>query len=302
VVGDVWPFLIVVLVVVGLVTAVYLFGVGPQPTGRRDPGILRRRSKWRRWLPVLPLLAAVGCLALAFSGFRFSLQETAPITMLAMDVSDSMLETDVATTGIRDRLEAAQAAAVDFLDELPPDFRVGLATFAGEPALPVEPTQNRQAVIDALDTLSTSSGTVIGDGLNEALDAIEEARNESAEIPAAVLLLSDGRDLGSDVSPHDAARRAEAMTVPVYTVIIGQTESGNGGEGAANPDTLADIAETSGGESFTAGSAGELSRRFTTIGSQLSLDLDVRPNATPLVIAAIFLVVIAGFLLVLTPR
>lgn len=301
-VGGVWPFLIILLVVVGLVTAVYLFGLGPEPSGRRDPGILRRRSKWRRWLPVPPLLAAVGCLALAFSGFTFSLQETTPITMLAMDASDSMLETDVATTGIRDRLEAAQAAAVDFLDELPPDFRVGLATFAGETALPVAPTQDRQAVIDALDTLSTSSGTVIGDGLNEALDAIEEARNEAAEIPAAVLLLSDGRDLGSDVSPHDAARRAQAMAVPVYTVIIGQAESGNGNEGAADPATLADIARTSGGKAFTADTADELTQHFTTIGSRLSVALEVRPNATPLVIGAIVLLVIAGFLVVLTPR
>jgi Ca-activated chloride channel family protein len=293
VVGDVWPFLIIVLVVVILVTAVYLFGLGPEPTGRRDPGILRRRSKWRRWLPVLPLLAAVGCLALAFSGFRFSLQQAAPITVLVLDVSDSMNATDIAP----DRLSAARSAALAFLDELPEDFLVGLATFAGEPDLPVPPTEDPERVVAALGALTTSKGTAIGDGLDTALTAIEEQRAGS-EAPAALLLLSDGQDTASEIAPLTAAGRARDLGVPVYTVVMGEETE----EGGADVQTLAQIAETSGGDSFTADTADELTQRFTTIGSQLSVALEVRPSATPLVIAAIILVVIAGFLLVLTPR
>jgi Ca-activated chloride channel family protein len=291
--GDVWPFLIIVLVVVGLVTAVYVFGLGPDPAKRRDPGILRRRSKWRRWLPVVPLLAAVGCLALAFSGFQFSLRQAAPITVLVLDVSDSMTATDIEP----DRLSAARSAALAFLEELPEDFLVGLATFAGEPDLPVPPTDDRKQVVAALGALTTSSGTAIGDGLNVALTAIEEERAGS-EAPAALLLLSDGQDTASEVAPLTAAGRARDMEVPVYTVVMG-TETG---EGAADVQTLGEIARTSGGDTFTAETANELIESFTTIGSQLSVALEIRPSATPLVIAAIVLVVIAGFLLVLTPR
>jgi Ca-activated chloride channel family protein len=293
VVGDVWPFLIIVLVVVGLVTAVYLFGLGPEPSSRRDPGILRRRSKWRRWLPVLPLLAAVGCLALAFSGFQFSLRQAAPITVLVLDVSDSMTATDIEP----DRLSAARSAALAFLDELPEDFLVGLATFAGEPDLPVAPTDDREQVVAALGALTTSSGTAIGDGLDVALTAIEEERAGS-EAPSALLLLSDGRDTASEVAPLTAAGRARDMGVPVYTVVMGL----EAGESGADVETLGQIARTSDGEAFTAGSAGELIDRFTTIGSELSVALEVRPSATPLVVAAIVLLVIAGFLVVLTPR
>ena len=292
-VGDVWPFLIIVLVVVGLLTAVYLFGLGPEPSSRRDPGILRRRSKWRRWLPVPPLLAAVGCLALAFSGFQFSLRQAAPIAVLVLDVSDSMTATDIEP----DRLSAARSAALAFLDELPQDFLVGLATFAGEPDLVVPPTDDRDQVEAALGALTTSNGTAIGDGLDVALTAIEEERAGS-DAPAALLLLSDGRDTASEVAPLTAAGRARDMGVPVYTVVMG-TETG---EDAADVETLGEIAETSDGDAFTAESAGELIERFTTIGSELSVALEVRPSATPLVIAAIVLVVIAGFLLVLTPR
>jgi Ca-activated chloride channel homolog len=288
-----WPFLIIVLVVVFLVTAVYLFGLGPEPSSRRDPGILWRRSKWRRWLPVLPLLAAVGCLALAFSGFQFSLRQAAPITVLVLDVSDSMTATDIEP----DRLSAARSAALAFLNELPEDFLVGLATFAGEPDLPVPPTDDREEVVAALGALTTSNGTAIGDGLDVALTAIEEERAGS-DAPAALLLLSDGRDTASEVAPLTAAGRARDMDVPVYTVVMGLET----GESGADVETLGQIAQTSDGEAFTAESAGELIDRFTTIGSELSVALEVRPSATPLVVAAIVLLVIAGFLVVLTPR
>jgi Ca-activated chloride channel family protein len=293
------PILIVVLVVVSLIVVAYLFGLRTEPArGRRPtPAILRRRSRWRRVLPVIPLLAAVGSLVLAFTGFRFDVEETSPTIMLAMDVSDSMDVTDVAPN----RLAAAEAAAIAFLDELPPDFRVGLATFAGDASLPVAPTQDRDRVVDALGALTTTRGTVIGDGLTEALDAIDEVREEGGDTPGAALLLSDGRDTGSLVAPEDAAERARSMGVPVYTVVVGEVAEGNGG-GGADLEALEEIAATSGGRTFTAETADELTTVYENLGSELSVNLEVERSTTPLVIAAIALTVIAGFMLVLTPR
>jgi Ca-activated chloride channel homolog len=291
------PVLIIALVVVVLIVVTYLVGLSPDTRGRRPvPGILRRRSKWRRILPVLPLLAAVGCLVLAFTGFRLNVSETSPTVVLVMDVSDSMDATDVAPN----RLAAAEAAANAFLDRLPPEFRVGLATFAGEARLDVTPTQERQEVVDALGALTTSRGTVIGDGLSVALDAIEKIRSAAGDTPAAALLLSDGRDTGSSVSPDQAAQRARALQVPVYTVVVGQVAA-DGGPGA-DLQALEAIATTSGGKTFTAETAHELTSRFENIGSRLSVNLHAEPSTTPFVIAAIALTVIAGFMLVLLPR
>ena len=292
------PVLIIALVVVVLVVVIYLVGLSPEPArGRRpEPGILRRRSKWRRILPILPLLAAVGCLALVFTGFRFNVSETSPTIVLVMDVSNSMNATDVAPN----RLAAAEAAANAFLDELPPDFRVGLATFAGAARLAVAPTQEREEVVNALGALTTSVGTVIGDGLSVALDAIDETRSAAPDTPAAVLLLSDGRDTGSSVSPARAAERAQTLVVPVYTVVVGQV-SEDGGPGA-NLQVLEEIASKSGGKTFTAETAGELTTIYQNLGSELTVNLHVEPSSTPLVIAAIALTVVAGFMLVLLPR
>jgi Ca-activated chloride channel family protein len=292
------PILIVVLVVVGLITLTYLFGLSPdQARGRRPvPGILRRRSKWRRILPVLPLLAAVACLVLAFTGFRFNVEETSPTIVLVMDVSNSMDAIDVAPN----RLAAAEAAANAFLDELPADFRVGLATFAGDARLAVAPTEERQEVVNALGALTTSRGTVIGDGLSVALDAIEQVRRVAQETPAAALLLSDGRDTGSLVPPEQAAERAHSLAVPVFTVVVGQV--GEAGGPGANLAALEEIASTSGGRTFTAESAHELTTIYQNLGSELTVNLDVEPSSKPLVIAAIALTVLAGFMLVLMPR
>lgn len=292
------PVLIIALVVVVLVVVIYLVGLSPDPArGRRpEPGILRRRSKWRRILPILPLLLAVGCLALVFTGFRFNVSETPPTIVLVMDVSNSMNATDVAPN----RLAAAEAAASAFLDELPPDFRVGLATFAGTARLTVAPTQERQEVVNALGAITTSGGTVIGDGLSVALDAIEETRSAAPDTPAAVLLLSDGRDTGSSVSPARAAEHAQTLVVPVYTVVVGQV-SEDGGPGA-NLQALEEIASTSGGKTFTAETADELTTIYQNLGSELTVNLHVEPSSTPLVILAIALTVVAGFMLVLLPR
>ena len=292
------PVLILVLVVVVVIAAVYLFGLKPEPTrGRRPaPVILRRRSQWRKILPVLPLLAAVGCLVLAFTGFRFNVRETAPTILLVMDVSDSMDATDV----LPNRLAAAESAAIAFLGELPPEFRVGLATFAGDAKLAVAPTRDRDEVTVALGALSTSRGTLVGDGLSVALEAIEEIRRDAQDTPAAALLLSDGRDTGSLVHPDEAAERARSLSVPVFTVVVGQVVEGQ--DSGADRATLEAIAQISGGETFTAEDADQLTARFESIGSELSVDLVVEQATTPLVIAAIGLTVLAGILLVLNPR
>ena len=292
------PALLIALVVVALIVVAYVAGLRPAPVRGRRPAnvILRRRSKWRKVLPIIPLLLAVGCLVFAFTGFRLNVEEASPVIVLVMDVSDSMNATDVAPN----RLEASEAAAAAFLDELPPKFLVGLVTFADEAQVVVDPTQIRGDVVEALERFTTTKGTVIGDGLTVALDAIEDVRDDAPDTPAAALLLSDGRDTGSSISPDDAAARAASIEVPVFTVVIGEVAE-DGGPGA-NLDALEAIADTSGGNTFTAETSDELTTIYSDLGSALSVELAVEPSTTPWVIAAIALTILAGLMLVFTPR
>ena len=67
---------------------------------------------------------------------------------------------------------------------------------------------------------------MIGDGLSSALDAIQADRGDAGDRPAAVVLLSDGRDSGSTIPPERAAARAAELGVFVYTVTIGEATHG----------------------------------------------------------------------------
>jgi Ca-activated chloride channel family protein len=183
------------------------------------------------------------------------------------------------------RLAAAQTAADTFVAQLPDTFKVGLVTFADQPHVAVAPTVDRSRVGAALRDPERGKGTVIGDGLNSSLDAIQAAWDEDGTTSTAVVLLSDGRDTGSSVPPLDAAARAAGMGVPVYTVVLGATT----GPDAADADLLSQIAEATGATSETAATAAGLNSVYETLGTQLSTQLKISSSAQLFVIIAVVL-------------
>ena len=235
------PILITVLIV-GLVLVVVYF-VGSQPSKaekektarrarttagkaaaraagpKRSP--FRQPPAWVRRLPLLLVVAAVVCLVIAVAQFRVAKAQKTPVIALVLDTSKSMDAEDVQPN----RLVAAQNAAQAFVSQLPAGFEVALVSFADKPTLLIAPTTDHAALSAALGDLPRGEGTVIGDGLSSGLDQIEAQWSESGSGPAAIVLLSDGRDTGSNVVPQDAADRAKALGIPVYTVVLGAQEA-----------------------------------------------------------------------------
>jgi Ca-activated chloride channel family protein len=233
----------------------------------------------RKSAPYALLFGASTCLLLLFAQIRLDRDETTASVVLAIDVSDSMLADDVRP----DRFTAAKAAATSFLDEVPAGFRVGVVTFAGSATTVAEPDKDRASTADAIAGLTTSRGTVIGDGLAQALDVIEGERADSPDQPAAVVLLSDGADTGSVVPPDEATDRARGLAVPVFTVAIVGDEEQEGGD----TELLRAIASRSGGSLSTAATAGELDQVYDRLGARLSSELAVGSSALPLLLAAV---------------
>jgi len=264
----------------------------------------RRGPQWRRRLPVALVVGAIVSLLFAFGQVRIDREVTAGTVVLAIDVSHSMGSTDV----LPNRLGAAQIAANAFLDRLPPGFRVGLATFSVSSAVPILPTSDRSRVAAALDGLAvdTGTGTVIGDGLSSALDAIEADRGEAGDRPAAVVLLSDGRDSGSTIPPDRAASRAAELGISVYTVAIGEAPNASPGPSASTgpsaespSDILGAMATRTGAESFTSSTSDQLTEVYDSLGSRLSTELAIDESAGPFVIAAVVMLLAAtGILLI----
>lgn len=267
----------------------------------------RRGPQWRRRLPVALVVGAIVSLLFAFGQVRIDREVTAGTVVLAIDVSHSMGSADVQPN----RLAAAQVAASAFLDRLPAGFRVGLATFSISSSVPVLPTSDRSRVATALSALAvdTGTGTVIGDGLSSAVDAIQADRGETGERPAAVVLLSDGQDSGSTIPPVQAAARAADLGIPVYTVAIGEATAASSAPSAstgampdASPDVLGEMAESTGARSFTTSTSDQLTQVYDTLGSRLSSELAIDESAGPFVIAAVIMLLAATGLLVIGNR
>lgn len=272
----------------------------PERVRRRSS---RRRRGWRQRLPLALMACATVCLVVAFAQVRLNRQATTGTVVLAIDVSRSMNATDISP----DRLAAAVSAAHAFLQRLPQGLEVGLVTFGAESTVAVPPVSSRTTLLDALDALATQSqpGTVIGDGLSAAIDSILASRGDDSDRPAAIVLLTDGQDIGRTIAPTDAAARAKRLAIPVFTVAMvgsglnaGPTEPA----GTASSDLLQQIAETTGAKVFTAGSANELTQVYATLASQMSYELAIGNGAGPFVIVAVLLTFVSAALVLLGSR
>jgi Ca-activated chloride channel family protein len=289
-----------ILLAVAVVVAAAAFAgrrTASTPARRSASSYRGRPSRLPKRLAIGLMVGAVVFLGLAFTQFRLQHQRTAPGTaVLTLDVSESMSRTDVAPS----RLEAAQAAALAFLDQVPQDLPVGLATFATDAEVLVPPTTDRSRVRSALSSVQQGEGTVIGDGLSAALDTIEAAKASGSAGPAAVVLLSDGRDTGSTVSPEVAAERARTLDVKVYTVVLGQASTTFG----ANVVLMQQIADTTEASTYSADTASDLVRVFESLGSTLSTEVNVTDYGAMLIgVAAILAFAATGVLLVaMRPR
>jgi Ca-activated chloride channel homolog len=205
--------------------------------------VVPRTDRLRRHLPFLLLLAAVAAIVLAMArpALVLGVPSSGTNVILVMDVSRSMCSADIAPT----RLEVAEAAAADFVRRQPAGTNIGLVAFSSFAALVQPPTTDRDAVVAAIEGLTTGRWTAIGSGILAAIDAIAEADPSvpravapgrpgtppepvvaGANPPDVIVLLTDGaNNIGPD--PLDAAQQAADRGLKVYT--IGYGTYGGGG-------------------------------------------------------------------------
>jgi len=233
-----------------------------------------RTPGWRRHLPAGLLVAALALMVTAYAkpAAAVEVPREAATVVVAIDTSLSMEATDVSPS----RFEAAQAAAVDFVEGLPDGFDVGLVSFSGSATVEVDPTDDHAAVVRAVENLQLRQGTAIGEAVAAAVAAAAQAPTEEGEeaAPARVILLSDGTSTQGR-SIEDAVPVATAAGVPVSTIAYGTDGGGSvsvqGQQVSVPVDTeaLASLAEATGGQAYTAQSSGELEDVYADIGEQV---------------------------------
>jgi Ca-activated chloride channel family protein len=234
-------------------------------------GAVAATPAWRRHLPAA--VAALALVTLAVALARPHATVAVPVeragVVLVTDASRSMLATDVEPN----RMEAARNAAETFLDGVPDELRVGAVGFSTAPRLIVPPTHDREPVRDHLASLDADGATATGDALAEALRLLGPA-DERRRPPAAIVLLSDGKTTtGRD--PVEVARQAADAGIPINTVALGsaggtiQDNSGALIPVPPDPETMGEIADVSGGESFDVEDADQLDAVYERLGSQI---------------------------------
>lgn len=184
-----WPEMLWLLLMVPALIAVYWYALR-----RRRKAAIRYASLmlvrdaaapgrlWRRHVPPALFLLAMtaALLAVARPSAVIVLPSEFLTLVLAVDVSRSMRATDVEPT----RINAAQAAARSFIEELPRNVRVGIVTFAGTASIAQTPTDNKDDLLAAVERFELQRATATGDGLVIALAALFP--EEAADLERAV--------------------------------------------------------------------------------------------------------------------
>jgi Ca-activated chloride channel homolog len=270
------------------------------------------RSGWKRHLPFGLFLLGLASLTVALSRPVSIITEPASqvTVILTIDVSRSMCSTDIKPT----RLQAAEAAALSFIQRQRSTTQIGLVAFSSFAELIQPPTSDQNALQAAVQSLLVGRRTAIGSGILKSLDAIAGVDKnvapsvddssssleplpvpKGAYAPDIIILLTDGVS-NTGPLPLDAAQQAADRGVRVYTIGFGTPNGsefascqssdpfgfgggpygggfGFGGNGGFNRGidevTLKQIASMTGGEYYSASSAGELQKVFQNLPTYL---------------------------------
>ncbi|HEX4723419.1 MAG TPA: VWA domain-containing protein [Pseudonocardiaceae bacterium] len=243
-----------------------------------------KRQGWWRHIPAGLLVLALLLLSVSLAGP--TAEERVPrnraTVMLVIDVSLSMEATDVQPN----RLQAAQVAAKQFTDGLPAGINLGLVSFAASATVLVSPTQDHDAVNDAIDSLKLDEATATGEAIAASLQAIQNfgksVAGPTGPPPAAIVLMSDGKetipqDLNDPRGAFSQAKAAKSAGIPISTISFG-TDHGVvdiGGEQVAVPvddGSLQTVANLSGGSYYRAASADQLRAVYASLGQQIGFE------------------------------
>jgi Ca-activated chloride channel family protein len=264
-----------------------------------------RRQGWQRHIPEALLLLTLVVLVLAFAEPAMAMRtpKDRATIMLTLDTSASMTATDVAPS----RLEAAQAQAIRFVEDLPQGVQVGLVTFDNAARLLVTPTTDRAQLTSSIRSLSVGGGTATAPGLRESLAAIAAVPQGTTgkPTPAAIVLMSDGSPTIGEgqLSPSDAAdaaaQDARAQNVPVDTIAFGTSDGTVNVRGQAipvpyDPQSMARIAQESSGQSFRAENADQLASIYLQIGRDVAYTVETRDLTAAFVGLALLIAVLAA--------
>jgi Ca-activated chloride channel homolog len=252
------------------------------------------RHASRRHIPMVFFLVGLAILlvTLARPQAVVSLPRIEGAVILVFDVSGSMAATDLVPT----RMEAAKAAARNFVKSQPVSIQIGVVAFSDSGLSVQVPTNDQAAILAAVDRLAPANGTSLANGILASLNTIAAMNADPAPSyysnltpepthtptpmplgkysPAVIVMLTDGEN-NEDPDPLAAAQAAADRGVRIYTVGIGSPQGttlevdGFNIHTQLNEQLLTQISQITGASYYNAESEQDLLKVYDDIAAQL---------------------------------
>jgi tight adherence protein B len=129
--------------------------------------------------------------------------------ILAIDVSESMLPA----------IEAAKAAAAEFVAAMPADVPIGVETFADSVSVLTPPTTDRDLITLQIESITTGGDTALYDVVVAASQHFTPTSQHKV-----IVLLSDGKDEGSTATLDNAVSASQGVQVEAISLAGSTTD------------------------------------------------------------------------------
>ena len=246
----------------------------------RTGSVERSRARWQWLLLMLAWILVVIALARPEKlGDPVESVRSARDVVLAIDISGSMDARDFEAPdgSLLQRLEGVRQVVRQFVSEREGD-RIALIVFGTRAYLQAPLTEDHDTIIELLESTRVAMAgpqTALGDAIGLAIHTFESSKVDQR----VLILLSDGADTASRMTPVNAAEIANEKGVEIFTIAVGNPE-GQGDE-RVDVEALADVASRTGGSSFFAtdqASLGEIYERIDALAPRETERLSYRPR------------------------
>jgi Ca-activated chloride channel family protein len=280
-------------------------------------GALGRGLGLRRHIPPALFLAGLTILivGLARPQTVVSVPRLEGTVILAFDVSGSMAADDLKPT----RMEAAKAAARDFVQRQPSSVQIGVVAFSDNGFTVQAPTNDQEAILATINRLTPQRGTSLAQGILASLKTIAAGNGPPPETysnllltptptpppvskgtytSAVIVLLTDGEN-NERPDPLAAAQTAADRGVRIYTVGLGSAAGttlhveGFTVHTQLDEAALQQISQLTGGAYYKAENEQDLRALYANLGSRLVIKPD-KIEVTSIFAGASLLVLLIG--------
>ncbi len=204
------------------------------PAQRRMKGIKRGWRARLLWIPLWLRGLALLLLLFALSRPQYADEDTAEVEgvdiVVAFDLSGSMASVDIKDEELialqqdgkepQDRFSIAVQVLRDFIESRRYD-RVSLVIFGQQAFVQFPLTLDYGAMLRILDRMEMGdiegSSTVIGNALAMSLARLKESEAKTK----LIILITDGEDNGSNISPVEMAQAAAEREISIFPILVG---------------------------------------------------------------------------------